>query len=302
MKEIIDFNQAVTDQETEARRKFEENEQKLQNFLKTGKLEDQPAIATDKEAGKPSPIEKPAAGGRKIGREISLEEARYSKPRFFDETPDIEKNKKINFGEKIDSSRYGVALDRALQLVGRMHEDQTISQHKNPQIFYAEVAEKAVREAQNSQERKPGEEFIADGLMFKILAAKLKRKYEETKEPGTPGTLNVSIYSTNGAKEFEEIGVIGIVECSTDNMLKEKFYLTPRYYKRNINKDVPEPSTVIKNFKHLGVDSIAIPLPSQGFSEEDVEHLVISSKLPNKIGNNVAAEILNSFKKKEVYA
>ena len=210
------------------------------------------------------------------------------------------KIREANFG-KIDASKYGAAFDAALQMVSKKH-DKAITK-ADQRIYYTEVVEGAVKSAQLPAEKESGPEIIAKGFILKTLAGRLKRSYENApKEPGEQGALDISIYSSVGSDLEKDKGVVAIVECATPHsMIKEKFYLTTKGYKRNIAKDEPERSYLIENFQGLGVRSISVPIPFDGFEEKDLM-TVLKGNLPNKICDAVASKMIGSFQKNRIFA
>jgi hypothetical protein len=202
-----------------------------------------------------------------------------------------EKEKENNFG-KINLLEYGANLDAALQARSTYY-NKPISK-KDEKTYYTEVVENAVKMSQLPEKDESDFENVADGFMLKTLADRLKRKYEAMYKRHD---LNISIYSANGSELEKDKGVVAIVECGTpEHIIKEKFYLTTRGYKRDVREgyDNPEPCRLMEDFQHLGVRAVSIPIPYDGFS--DKEHVtVLKGTLPKKICDDAAGKILKNF-------
>jgi len=217
--------------------------------------------------------------------------------RHFERGAEKSKIREKNFG-KIDPRKYGSAFDASLQRVSKLHDKQ-ITKSADEKIYYNEVLWGAVKESQLPSKN----ENVSEGFMLITLANRIKRKYEKDfKELGDHFDLDISICSAVGSDLEKDKGVVAIIECRTaDSLIKNKFYVTTKGYKRDIRHDVPEPSYLNKNFQNLGTPSISLPIPFDGFEEDDLMTVKINN-LPNKICDDAAGKMLSTLKRNEVYA
>lgn len=245
---------------------------------------------------------KPTKEKKRFNPALDSDEGGYN-IRHVENSGERSKIKENNFG-KIDTQKYGAALDSAQQAVSKYYDRQiakpTDDNHvseADQKIYYTEVVERAIKMSQSPAKKETGKESISSGFILGTLADRLKRKHEESvsKEPGKKSNLEVSIYSAVGSDLEKDKKVVAIVECSTPDRLKtEKFYLLAKWYKRDIKNDNPEACKLWENFEDFGAPSLSIPVPYDGFEEKDLM-MVLKNTLPKKICDDAAGKMLKNF-------
>jgi hypothetical protein len=83
------------------------------------------------------------------------------------------------------------------------------------------------------------------------------------------------------------------------------FYLTSKGYQRDIKKNDAPKSELYRDIGHLGlgVPTVSLPIPTEGFTDADMEYIdVVKDKLPKKICDNTAGLIISEIKRQPVPA
>jgi hypothetical protein len=222
----------------------------------------------------------------------NFKEADFVDQKHVERAMENSKNREINFGA-INKSAYGAAFDKWQQVVSRS-KDLAITK-ANQKVYYTEIVEKAVKESQVY--KSDGSPENPEALMLKVLADRIRRKYNEY---AGNKPISISCYSAIGSDLEKDKGVVAVVEMSTPEN-NEKFYITTQGYERDTRfqgdpeKDKPLPSRFFDDLQHLGVPGVSVPVPFGGFDDKDTQ-MAFKNTLPKRIGDDAAGKMISKFR------